>query len=299
VTRDFQRDHGACPGGRSVVVGLGKLGSCEMTAASDLDLLLIYDFDDARSESAGPRALHAVQYYTRLTQRLVSALTVATRRGELYEVDMRLRPTGNKGPLATQFRAFVEYQTSEAEIWEQMALTRARVVCGDASLAGEVQRAIAAALSRPRDESVLKSEARDMRRLIAQEKGEENPWDLKLASGGLIDIEFIAQYLVLRHAGSHPKMLEASTARAIATAGELGLVARRDADRLVEAHALYGAVTQMLRLSIHGSFDPKAAAPGVLRRIASVAGFPDFRGLGRELAGTRKSVRAIFERLLA
>ncbi len=140
VERDFAGEHGRVPDGRSIVLALGKLGSREMTAASDLDLMLIYDFDSSRPDSDGSRPLHAVQYYTRLAQRLISALTVATRRGRLYEVDMRLRPSGRQGPLATQFTSFIEYQSREAETWEHMALTRARPVAGNAQLGAETER---------------------------------------------------------------------------------------------------------------------------------------------------------------
>ena len=131
VEAAFAADHGHVRGGRVVVLAMGKLGSREMTAASDLDLILIYDFPTDAGESGGPKPLGAVVYYSRLTQRLLAALTAPTRRGSLYDVDMRLRPSGRKGPLATQFSAFVLYQRDEAETWEHMALTRARVIAGD------------------------------------------------------------------------------------------------------------------------------------------------------------------------
>ena len=131
VEEDFVARFGKVPQGRCVVLGMGKLGSREMTAASDLDLILIYDFDADSPEAAGAERLHATHYYTRLSQRLISGLTVATRRGRLYDVDMRLRPSGRKGPVATQLSSFVAYQAEEAETWEHMALTRARVVAGD------------------------------------------------------------------------------------------------------------------------------------------------------------------------
>ena len=114
-------------GRRIAVLGLGRLGTRELTAGSDLDLVVLYDFDPKRRESSGPRRLDAVVYYTRLTQRLVAALTAPTRRGRLYEVDLRLRPQGGKGPVAVQFDGFLAYQRAEAELWEHMALTRARV----------------------------------------------------------------------------------------------------------------------------------------------------------------------------
>ncbi len=114
---------------------MGKLGSREMTAASDLDLIVIYDFPKTPRASDGRRPLAPALYYARLTQRLVAALTAPTKAGRLYEVDLRLRPSGRKGPLATSLSAFARYQREEAETWEHMALTRARVVAGDATLA--------------------------------------------------------------------------------------------------------------------------------------------------------------------
>ena len=227
VERVFAGEHGRVPGGRSIVLALGKLGSREMTAASDLDLMLIYDFDPARPESDGSRPLHAVQYYTRLAQRLISALTVATRRGRLYEVDMRLRPSGGKGPLATQFSSFVDYQTKEAETWEHMALTRARPIAGNVQLGAQTSDAIRALLMRRRGDA-LRQDVYEMRRLIAQAKGDGDPWDLKLAAGGLIDIEFLAQYLLLRHADAEPSLVCVSALAVIETAASVR-IARRGA----------------------------------------------------------------------
>jgi glutamate-ammonia-ligase adenylyltransferase len=280
------------------VLAMGKFGSREMTAASDLDLVLIYDFDEAHPESDGARRLHATQYYTRLTQRLVSSLTVATRRGRLYDVDMRLRPSGRQGPAATQLRSFVAYQVGEAETWEHMALTRARVVAGDASLGRALEGAILKALRQSRDVETLRTSVRDMRAMIAKEKGESDPWDLKLAAGGVIDIEFIAQYLALRHGADHPDLLAVETAQTLANAGRLGLVPAGVADRLVEAHRLYSTVMQMMRLTTEGAFDPAKAATGVLRRMAAAADCPDFPRLERQLLEVRSSVRALFRQLL-
>ncbi len=299
VGRAFSNEYGQVPGGRCVVLAMGKFGSREMTAASDLDLVLIYDFDEAQPESEGARRLHATQYYTRLTQRLISSLTVATRRGRLYDVDMRLRPSGGQGPAATQMRSFAAYQLQEAETWEHMALTRARVVAGDASLGAELEAAIAIVLRQPRNAEAIRKSVREMRAMIAQEKGESDPWDLKLAAGGVIDIEFIAQYLALRYGAVHSEILAVETARTLATAGHLALVAPDDADRLVEAHRLYSTVTQMMRLTIEGAFDPGKVAGGVLRRIAAAAAdCPDFPRLERQLMETRASVRALFHQLM-
>lgn len=298
VSAAFAAEHGHVPGGRVVVLGMGRLGAREMTATSDLDLVVLYDFDAERAESDGPRRLDATVYYTRLTQRLVSALTVPTRRGRLYEVDMRLRPSGGKGPVATQFRSFLAYQSEEAETWEHMALTRARVLAGDDSLAREATAAIAEALARPRDEARLKADVREMRALIAQEKGDGDPWDLKLAAGGLVDMEFIAQYLVLAHAAAHPGIAVLGTAHVLAEADALGLIEAGDSTALREAYRLVSDVFQWQRLTVEGRFDPRNVAPAVMRRIAGAVGLPDGKVLARALEDARGRVREISARLL-
>ena len=232
VATAFALEYGHLPGGRVAVLALGKLGSREMTAASDLDLILIYDFDAEGAESDGPRRLGAAQYYARLTQRLLAALTAPTKAGRLYEVDLRLRPSGRKGPVATQFAGFVQYQRDEAETWEHMALTRARVIAGDAALAKEIESAIAATLCAARDRAALAKDVREMRALIAKEKGDADPWDLKLVSGGLLDIEFIAQFLVLAWAHDRPGIRDVSTRAVIAKAGAEGLLSPAQAEAL-------------------------------------------------------------------
>lgn len=292
---EFAREYGFAPGGRVAILALGKLGSREMTAASDLDLILCYDFDPSGGESSGPRALEPGHYYARLTQRFLAALTAPTKAGKLYEVDMRLRPSGRKGPLATHFEAFKAYQRGEAETWEHMALCRARVVAGDAGLGAQLSALVAATLGAERDRATLAEDVREMRQLIAAERAGEDPWDLKLAAGGLVDVEFAAQFLTLAHARRHPRLLDVSTRAVIAAAGEAGLLPAALADDLCDAHRLYVAATQVTRLAIDGKFDPANAASGAKRRIAAAAGLPDFAALEGALAQARQRVRAAFE----
>jgi glutamate-ammonia-ligase adenylyltransferase len=294
----FAADHGAVSGGRMAVVAMGKLGSREMTAASDLDLILIYDFPADAGESDGVRPLGAGLYHSRLTQRLLAALTAPTRAGKLYEVDMRLRPSGRQGPLATQFSAFALYQRNEAETWEHMALTRARVVAGDASLAAEVWNAVREILLRKRDPQRIAHDVRKMRALIAHEKGDKDPWDLKLVKGGLMDIEFVAQHLSLAFAHARPDILDVSTRRVIEKAGAAGLLSADEVETLIEAHRLYTAATQFMRLAIAGPFDPPRAAAGVKRRIAAATGFPDFEAFVAAIDEARKRVRKAYEAIL-
>jgi glutamate-ammonia-ligase adenylyltransferase len=297
VKRLIEADHGRVPNGRCVVVALGKLGSREMTAASDLDLMLIYDFDAEHPVSDGVRPLHAVQYYTRLTQRLVAALTVPTRRGRLYDVDMRLRPSGGKGPVAVQLSGFLTYHTQEAETWEQMALTKARAIAGHKGLRAEVQAIIRGVISRPRGAS-LRRDVLEMRHLIAREKVETGPWNLKLTAGGLMDIEFLAQYFLLRHAHEQPNFYAVSTPELIDQAAVFGFLAVETAADLLQAYRLYTNFTQLSRVTLGPDTPPLAASGAVKRRLATAAELPDFPLLARELEETRAKVRRIFTRLL-
>ncbi len=294
VARDFEGEHGSVPGGALAVVAMGKFGSREMTAVSDLDLLIIYDFDPDHPDSDGARPLSASRYYTRLSQRLIAALTVATRRGTLYDVDMRLRPSGNQGPLATQFRGFLRYQSEEAETWERMALTRARVVAGDPALGDRITATIRAQLMQPRS-ATLEREIAAVRALVTLGKGDSGAWDLKLAPGALLDIEFLAQHVVLRHAAAHPSLLGLTTTATLGAAARLGLLPPSDGEALVEASRLYTQVTQIMRLAIEGRFDPGEAGGGLKRRLVSVTGLPDFATLERSIAETRRAVREIFD----
>jgi [glutamine synthetase] adenylyltransferase / [glutamine synthetase]-adenylyl-L-tyrosine phosphorylase len=298
VIEAFAGEHGRIRGGRVAVVALGKLGSREMTAASDLDLMLIYDFPVEVSESDGRKRLGPTLYYARLTQRLVSALTAPTKAGGLYEVDMRLRPSGRQGPLATQFASFKLYQEDEAETWEHMVLTRARFLAGDASLGADVARTVRRTLIRKREAAVIARETRTMRALIAKEKGDSDVWDLKLAAGGLIDIEFIAQYLQLAFAHKDPAILDVSTRKVMEEAGHAGLITGEQAEVLIDAHRLYTDATQFMRLSTSGPFDPGKAATGVKRRIAAASGFPDFEAFAAALGEARKRVRAVFQAIV-
>ncbi len=167
VTADFARVHGAVPGGAFAIVAMGRLGSREMTLASDLDLILIYDARPDSVGSAGQRQLALSTYYARLSQRLISAITVPTAEGRLYQVDMRLRPSGESGPIASSLSAFAQYQRESAWTWEHMALTRARPIAGDARLCDGITAAIRAALGAPRDPQRLVGDVADMRRRIA------------------------------------------------------------------------------------------------------------------------------------
>jgi [glutamine synthetase] adenylyltransferase / [glutamine synthetase]-adenylyl-L-tyrosine phosphorylase len=298
VEADFALIHGRVHRQETAIVALGRLGAREMTASSDLDLIVIYDFDAEDPLSDGKRPLYGAQYFARLTQRLISALTARTNYGVLYEVDMRLRPSGRSGPLATHIESFVDYQQGHAWTWEHMALTRARVVSASPGFRARIEAAIAEVLRRPRDARTVAADVVEMRAAIAAEKGEADPWDFKYAAGGLIDIEFLAQDLQLVYANTHPEIIDTSTARTLEKAARAGVLKPEDADVLRPAAALFHNLTQILRLCLPGAFDPKTANGGVIAQLARAADLPDFPALQAHVAETQQQVRACFKRIL-
>jgi glutamate-ammonia-ligase adenylyltransferase len=289
--------HGRVPGGETAVLAMGKLGGREMTANSDLDLIVVYDFDPAHPESDGARPLHAAQYFARFTQRLINALTTPTNYGRLYDVDMRLRPSGRAGPLATSLAAFAHYQHNEAWTWEHMALTRARVVSASPAFAARVGSVMREVLCAPREAGAVAANVIEMRRAIAAEKGSAR-WDLKYAAGGLIDLEFIAQYLELVHAHAASEILDTATAAVFEKASHLGLISIEDAELLRSAARLYQDLGQILRLCLSAPFDPKSAGTSLAALLARAADVPDFPTLEAYLTDTEARVRAAFTRIL-
>jgi [glutamine synthetase] adenylyltransferase / [glutamine synthetase]-adenylyl-L-tyrosine phosphorylase len=297
VEREIVRAHGRVPGG-AAVIAMGKLGGREMTAASDLDLILIYDFDEQSTISSGVKPLAPSQYYTRYTQRLISAFTSPTAEGILYPVDMRLRPSGQKGPVATQLASFVHYQTSEAWTWEHMALTRARVVSGPPALRAAVEAAIRDVLLRPRDRARAAANVRDMRARIEKEKGTRDPWELKQVRGGLVDLEFIVQHLQLVHAPAHPHVLSQNTVEALENLGQAGVLEPSAVDALLPAARLLNNLTQVLRLCLDEPFDPAKAPDGLKSLLARAGDSPDFRHLEAELVAREAEVATLFDQLI-
>ncbi|NOJ45700.1 bifunctional [glutamine synthetase] adenylyltransferase/[glutamine synthetase]-adenylyl-L-tyrosine phosphorylase [Bradyrhizobium archetypum] len=298
VRDQFAAQYGRIKGQETAILAMGRLGSREMTASSDLDLILLYDFDSDNPDSDGERSLHGAQYFARLTQRLISAFTTRTNYGVLYEIDMRLRPSGRAGPLASRIDAFAAYQEREAWTWEHMALTRARVISASPGFRQQVEHIIRSVLMRPRDAASTAGDVADMRRAIAQEKGEDEVWDLKLAAGGLVDIDFIAQYLQLVHAAEKPDILSVSTLQVLDNAARLGVLAQSDAEILRQAARLYHDLTQILRLCVSGRFNPETAGEDLLRVMARAGDTPDFSTLEARVRETQTEVRRVFRALV-
>ena len=218
--------------------------------------------------------------------------------GKLYDVDLRLRPSGRSGPVATSLSSFVNYQTSEAWTWEHMALTRARVVSSSAGFRRKVEAAIAKSLRADRDPGMIARDVLEMRQAIADERDDTVRWDIKNAKGGLIDIEFLAQYFSLVYAEQHPDILDTQTARVIEKVRKASLLEKADGELLGEAVTLYHNLTQIRRLCVSGPFDPAKSTPGLLALLARAGGLPDFTTLNAHLADTEEKVREAFDRIL-
>lgn len=297
VHESFAEKHGRIEGSDFAIVALGRLGSREMTATSDVDLIFVYDLPDAHASSDGKRPLEAGTYFTRLAQRLVNAITAPTEDGKLYEVDMRLRPSGNKGPVATQLSAFRTYHAESSWTWEHMALTRSRVICGGAALTEAIEQVIHDTLTSRRDTKKTIADVRDMRERLAAEFGTKDPWAVKNVRGGLIDVEFIAQGLQLLHAADKPEVLFRSTVKALDALNQAGALPNKDVRELTAAHAIYAQLDAVLRLAVEGAFVP-AEAPLALQRLLSRSLNMPFDRLERALAEQQDEVFRIFGRCL-
>lgn len=293
---EFASQHGYIPDGDMAIVALGKFGGREMTIGSDLDLLFVYQAAEGASDGARP--LSPIPYFTRFGQRLLGAVTAPTAEGTLYEIDMRLRPSGNAGPLATSFEAFVKYHQESAWTWEKMALTRARVVLAGDTLAAHLTEAFRSLLTTPPDPDKLLRDVADMRARMERDRAAATPWDMKNMRGGLIDIEFIVQYLQLRHAHDHPEILAAHTTDALRRLRDAALLDQSTADTLIAAMRLWRNVQGVVRLSVSENFDRPTLPDGCRTFIAEVCGCRDFDGVRADIAERATACHAIFRRLI-
>ena len=291
VEAEFQRRHGKVKGAKVALLAMGKLGSRELTACSDVDLILLYDHDKDAEESDGEKPLAPSQYYTRLTQRLIAGLSAPTAEGVLYEVDMRLRPSGNKGPVATHIEAFGKYQRNEAWTWEHMALTRARPIVGPDEFQAFIRQEIDVVLASRRDREKIARDVREMRALIEQEKPARDDWDFKLKPGGIIDLEFIAQFAMLIGAARQKP-------RPLGTEEMLAGLDPAEADRLVAAHRFYTNLSQTIRLCLGRDASKDEFIPGMVDLVCRAADVPDIKRVEHNLKEIAENVRASFNRLV-
>ena len=300
VEEDFARRHGRVPDSGLAIVAMGSFGGAEMTFTSDMDLIFIYRTPGPDAASDGERPLPVTQYYGRLGQRVINALTALTGEGRLYEVDMQLRPSGRAGPLAVSVETFETYQRTQAWLWEHMALTRARPVAGPLDLMADIDSLIHSVLAMPRDQDRVLFTVADMRRRLAAEFGTENPWAVKHVRGGLLDLEFIAQYLQLRHGVGAPGLFSPRTPVAFDNILGAGLIPSPTVDELRRAWVLMDSIRGFSRQTLGGDFDPaQHASPALLAALTRATGFGGFGELEKALLDTETRVRRIFDEMIA
>ncbi|MDZ4693482.1 bifunctional [glutamine synthetase] adenylyltransferase/[glutamine synthetase]-adenylyl-L-tyrosine phosphorylase [Terricaulis sp.] len=286
---EVERTNGSQPGA-FVVLALGKFGGRELAEGSDLDLMLVYD--------APPDAAAPGEFYTRMTQRLISALSAPTEEGALYEIDTKLRPSGSKGPVAVRLSSFERYYAEEAWTWELQALTRLRPVAGDVSLSKRVQETAMRTLAAPREQAKVLADVAEMRGRMERERAAKSIWDLKLAPGGLVDIEFIAQALQLVHAADALDALSPNTGEALQQLHSAGKLDAQACAKLTEAWALWSALQHLLRICVAGEFKPDDAPAPLLERLAALGGVPDFEALEAKVRSVQGQVRELFTQIV-
>ncbi|MFT4255209.1 MAG: bifunctional [glutamine synthetase] adenylyltransferase/[glutamine synthetase]-adenylyl-L-tyrosine phosphorylase [Caulobacter sp.] len=294
---EVERLGGAFPG-QVAVVALGKAGSREMTAKSDLDLMTLYAADEPAAQGdvvSEVKGWSADVFYARFTQRLTSALSAPTGEGTLYEVDLKLRPSGSKGPVAVSFTAFEDYYERESETWELLALTRARVIWASSpAFKARAEGAIEAALRRPRDVAKTAADVLEMRELMERERPGKGPWDLKLEPGGLVDIEFIAQFLQLAH-GPDDGPLAQNTGEALSALIEAGLGDRASLTAALSAWRLEQDLSQLIKVALENGDDPESEPKAFRALLARAGRVTQFRSLKAKLLKAKAEARAAFE----
>jgi glutamate-ammonia-ligase adenylyltransferase len=275
------------------ILGLGKLGGRELGYAADLDVVFVYSADGA---SDGAHPLDNIEYFTRVAQRLMTALHARTPRGRLYEVDTRLRPAGAQGLLVSSLTAWQRYHDRDAQLWEHQALTKLRPVAGDAAVAAAAE-ITAAVWTRPHDRRAVADAVAEMRARIERELG--SPADLKAGRGGIIDVEFAAQCAQLAFAAEHPALRTPSTTAALAAAATAGVIAAGDAALLADGYRFLRHLEHRLRIVHDRPVHHLPAVPLELERLARRAGFPDGPRLTRALDRWRDDIRGAYLRVVA
>ncbi|KUF08832.1 glutamine-synthetase adenylyltransferase [Pseudoponticoccus marisrubri] len=289
VVVEFARKHGPPPGRGAVVLGMGSLGAGRLHARSDLDVIVIYDADGVEA-SDGRKPLDSRSYYARLTKALITAMTAQTAEGRLYEVDMRLRPSGNQGPVATSWDSFRNYQSNEAWVWEHLALTRARVVAGAAGLAGDVEAFRRELLGTPRAADTILQEVAKMRARIAAAKDRGDPWEPKIGFGRMQEIDLVAQAAALlsgRPVRQTPRALR-----------QADWIAQEDRAALIEAHGLCWALQIGARLVSDEALDPESLGTGGCDFLLRLTGRSDMTELRSRLEAATARAGAIIDQLL-
>ncbi len=292
------------------VIGMGKLGGMELNYHSDLDIIFVFEGDGETRPVAGTdadrfKAQTNQQYFARLAQRIISVLTLMTREGALYQIDTRLRPSGNQGPLVTSLPSFRSYHNTSAAPWERQALLKARVVAGDAELARDLETLISEIVyDKPLPEN-LADEINRLRQRMEKElaKEDEQHRNIKTGHGGMVDVEFLVQYLQLRHGREHPSIRDRNTLAALQELQEKRLIRPNDGNLLASGYKFLRRLENKLRLVHDQSINELSAEPDYLAKLARYLGYSSPSGRPEqafldEYSEVTRDIRNLFEQYL-
>jgi len=300
VSNEFSRRHGIFPGGGIAILAMGKYGGRELTHTSDLDIVFLYHADDLNKVSDGVKPLMPSQYFSRLGQNIITAITALTSEGRLFEVDTRLRPSGSQGPLVVTLKTFQDYYAQSAWTWEHMALTRARIIIAPDRIIPPLQQSVENVLVQARDPAELLIAVDDMRGKLFNQFGSKNKWSIKHCQGGLVDIEFICQYLMLKEGHSHPEVFDAELSKSITKLQKFNLLSEDDATTLEQAHQLMQKTQSLLRLSIGSSPQNTKSIPIGLQQILIKATNSTSMGvLENRLEQTQCAIYKLYQKLIS
>jgi len=275
--------------GQFAILGFGKLGGREMSHGSDLDIVMVYNIDPTSDE---PKE-RQIDKYNKLTRRIITALSINTEFGGLYEVDMALRPSGRSGPLAVSLPVFEKYYNKDAWTWEFMALSRARVVTSSsAAFAQRVSEALSEQLKNKDFKQNLASDVLDMHERLARDKPSLGFWDIKGKPGGLRDIEFIAQYLVL---DSKLVVSDKSTKSMLVMAQKENAADESSLQDLINICSRYQSLLQLLKLAAHEMYQRDKFSSSFKTLLTEHCQLNSFSELERQLTRDARNVTTIFK----
>lgn len=284
------------------IIGMGKLGGGELNYHSDLDIIFIYDH---QGETDGDKQITNHEYFAKLAQKLISVLSTQTREGYVYKLDTRLRPSGNAGPLVTSLESFLAYHRTEAQIWERQALAKARVVLGETGLAASIYAVVQQSVYGSSIDDEGRREIHRLRMRMEHEIARESAgnYNIKTGRGGMVDVEFLAQYLQLRYGHHHPEVRTTNTVAALKEVRRLHLIPQHDADTLISGYKFLRKLENRLRLLHDHSINDLGGDQRYLDKLARRLGYdPKLRHPGQVLMkdyeATTEAIRDVYERNL-
>lgn len=299
VQRDFEKRYGAFPGHGMALIAMGSYGGRDLSYPSDLDLILLYHANADCPVSSGVRKLAPSLYFSRLGQHLVTALSARSGEGRLYEIDLRLRPSGSKGPLVVTLATFEDYQFNSAWTWEHMALTRARIVVANPEFAKQMETSIARTLNKKRDPVALKKQVDKMRQRLVGEFGTQNRWAVKYVRGGLVDIEFICQYLLLREGHARPELFDVSLTKSLKNLAKAKVLDAQIGQQLTAAYRLQTAIQGLMRICFLSDPQDEDLSDEIKGLMTGLTGQPNFETLCSQVEHLQTMVYSQYRRLLS